>query len=681
MPKKYIPYEPVPLRGQALLGNIPRPRRLLTYRGNDGVFAKLDRGMPYYESEILETVGAKSDNMLIQGECLTACAMLKTQGVKVDLVYIDPPFASGADYAKQILLRPNPELTKKARKAAQALDNEDLRAFEEKIYGDVWRKENYLNWMYENLCAIRSVMAKTASIYVHLDWHIGHYVKVLLDEVFGDANFRNEIVWKKLNSPKAQSDTFGNQKDSIFYYTMSEEGAVFNKIYRKAGATALNAYRYDDNDGRGKYRLIEIEAHGDQNYPGRKEVVFKGRKAAYLHSLETLKEFDKAGLIYTSSTGRLSKKKYLSEMKGVLVSDIWTDGDVSPIQGAEKIDYPTQKPEALLRRIIEASTHEGMLVADFFGGSGTAAIVANNTGRKFIHCDPGANSIQTARDRLKKSKAQFQIVQIKDGVNLFRNPKQTMEKLARFIPGLRRNANGNNGGNGFWFGSLQDSKLGTIPVYVPDLRDSSQKILDEVIVNKILNEELHKLSENDVKKVVVYYADIDDPKAVSKQIGENNTTTIKVELRDLKDILADTVVNDYAEFKCAPAPSGKGHRVTLNKFVSDRLVEKIAEFNAKNGLVNKTKPVIISDSGLELIEMVALDCGNKDGKWKSDAEIVIDELGFVADNGGKTGELWDGTITAPKRPLRLKIRNICGDEIVCAIEESPAKKKPQKRGK
>lgn len=621
MPKKYIPYEPVPLRGQALLGNIPRPRRLLTYRGNDGVFAKLDRGMPYYESEILETVGAKSDNMLIQGECLTACAMLKTQGVKVDLVYIDPPFASGADYAKQIYLRPNPALAKKARKAARSLDNEDLRAFEEKIYGDVWRKENYLNWMCENLCAIRSVMAKNASIYVHLDWHIGHYVKVLMDEIFGEDNFRNEIIWC-YSGGATSKDGYPRKHDAIYRYTMGDEW-VFNTEFKPYKENTQQVGKHSTHSGAAE---IDLE-------------------------------------------------------KGTPVTDWWTDIKTVTGWAPEELGYNTQKPEALLRRIIEASTHEGMLVADFFGGSGTAAIVANNTGRKFIHCDPGANSIQTARDRLKKNKAQFQIVQIKDGVNLFRNPKQTMEKLARFIPGLRRNANGNNGGNGFWFGSLQDSKLGAIPVYVPDLRDSSQKILDEVIVNKILNEELHKLSEDDVKKVVVYYADIDDREAVSKQIGENNTTTIKVELRDLKDILADTVVDDYAEFKCSPAPSGKGHCVTINKFVSDRLLEKIAEFNAKNGLVNKTKPVIISDSGLELIEMVALDCGNKDGKWKSDAEIIIDELGFVADNGGKTGELWDGTITAPKRPLRLKIRNICGDEIVCAIEESPAKKKPQKRGK
>ena len=193
MPIKYIPYFPEPIEGQAILDNFTRTLR---YKGNYDVKEKLRRGMPYYEVEKQETVGENVDgNMVIRGECISACAYLREKGIKVDLVYIDPPFASGADYAKKVYIRRNPKVAEAIAKAEEEMEDDDLKAFEEKMYGDVWDKEKYLNWMYENLVAIKSVMSDTASIYVHLDWHIGHYVKILLDEIFGEDNFRNELVW------------------------------------------------------------------------------------------------------------------------------------------------------------------------------------------------------------------------------------------------------------------------------------------------------------------------------------------------------------------------------------------------------------------------------------------------------------------------------------------------------
>lgn len=120
--------------------------------------------------------------------------LFKEKGIQVDLVYIDPPFASGADYAKKVYIRRNPKVAEAIAQAEQELDIDEFKAFEEKMYGDVWDKEKYLKWMYENLMAIKSVMSETASIYVHLDWHIGHYVKILPDEIFGESNFINEIT-------------------------------------------------------------------------------------------------------------------------------------------------------------------------------------------------------------------------------------------------------------------------------------------------------------------------------------------------------------------------------------------------------------------------------------------------------------------------------------------------------
>ena len=195
---KYVPYNPTILQGQAVMPFFRRTQKLLTYRGDDEIEAHISRGMPLYETKLTGHKGENSDgNLVIRGECLSACAYLKDKGISVDLVYIDPPFASGANYAKTVYLRRNPKVAEAiatAREKAK-LDNSDMQKFEAEMYGDIWNKECYLNWMYENLMAIKSIMSSTASIYVHLDWHIVHYVKVLMDEIFGEDNYRNQIIW------------------------------------------------------------------------------------------------------------------------------------------------------------------------------------------------------------------------------------------------------------------------------------------------------------------------------------------------------------------------------------------------------------------------------------------------------------------------------------------------------
>src|SRR5205085_517360 len=174
MPIKYISYFPETIEGQAILDNFTRTRRVLRYKGSDGVVKRIERGMPLYEVETLEKVGDEaSGNLLLRGECLSACAYLKEKGIKVDLVYIDPPFASGADYAKKVYLRKNPKIAERLAdkekeiaerlEAGEEVEIDEYKAFEEKMYGDIWDKESYLNWMFENLTAIKSVMSETAS--------------------------------------------------------------------------------------------------------------------------------------------------------------------------------------------------------------------------------------------------------------------------------------------------------------------------------------------------------------------------------------------------------------------------------------------------------------------------------------------------------------------------------------
>lgn len=656
MPIKYIAHAKNPVEGQAILNTITRPQRVLRYRENNQVFDRIQRGMPYYEVETQEIIGEPSDNLVLRGECLSACAYLKTKNIQVDLVYIDPPFASGADYAKKVYIRKNPKLAEKIAAAEQTMDSEALRSFEEKMYGDIWQKEDYLNWMYENLTAIKSVMSDTASIYVHLDYHIGHYVKILMDEVFGEDNFRNEIIWKRKQGNLGQTNQFGNVTDSIFYYSKSNDYLFLQPLSKKGQEEYLKRFKYEDEKGR-KYRLSPLLS---PSYSPSLVYEYKGFKApqnGWSVSYETMKKYDDDGkLVFPKNKdARIQRKQYLDEWNGSPIQNLWNDIFVVNPMAEERIDYSTQKPEALLERIIKASSNENRIVADFFGGSGVTAKVAHDLGRRFIHCDVGINSIQTVRDRLKEAGASFQILEIQDGVSLFRNPQQTMDKLATLIPSLQR---GVESIGAFWFGSIIDSKLGAMPVYVPNLLNSQEKVLDIPQMNQILNQELPDLE--DVKKVIVYYIDIDDEKELKKFIHDNNNTNIEVELKDLKNLLHDVVIEDSVNVKCN-AIERSGFEVEIVEFISDRLMQKIETFNQKSS--TKT-PIVISDDGLELIELVALDCENDSGAWHSSTEIKIDKLGFMVKDGVKSKVFWNGKIYVDKQPKRLKVRNISGDETV-----------------
>lgn len=635
---KYIPYFPNTLEGQAILDNFVRTKRVLRYRDNDQVIERIERGMPLYEMETKETIGANAkQNKVIRGECLSACAYLKEQGIQVDLVYIDPPFASGADYAKKVYIRRNPLVARAIEQAESELDIEELRTFEEKMYGDVWDKERYLNWMYENLMAIKSVMSDTASIYVHLDWHIGHYVKILMDEIFGEDNFRNEIVWG-YRIQGVGKGCWARKHDTLYYYCKSDD-AVFNPekedvIYEKPFIDTLKENpTYKDIREQDIEQLIQL-----------------------LQNKQPLPD-------------KYKKLLFIKHYANVYVRDIWDCDATKPIISGSKeyLGYATQKPEALLERIIQASSNEGMVVADFFGGSGVTAAVANRLGRRFIHCDIGINSIQTVRDRLKAANAEFEIQEIKDGVSLYRNPVQTMDKLRSLIKGLRNE----DALDKFWEGSIVDTRYGMMPVYLPNLMDSTTRLLDKPLMNRIIREALPDLPE-DTQRVIVYYIDITDRQEIEAFIRENNDrTTIDIELRDLKQVLDDVVCEDNAEWEVSENHTDLlgGWKLTLKQFHSDRVCRKIEEYNLKGQQQalqkgKEFKPLIISEEGLETIEWISVDCTCADAKapWHSDAEIKIDRLGYVIRDDKKTQEFWDASISSAAKPLRLRIRNICGDE-------------------
>ena len=625
---RYIPYDPDTLEGQARLGCFVRTKRMLYYKDNDKVISRIQRGMPIYEVAESETVGNNAEgNIVMHGECLSTCAYLKDKGMEVDLVYIDPPFASGADYAKKIHVRRNPLVQKAINEAEQQLDNSDMMMFEEKMYGDIWDKERYLNWMYENLMAIKAVMSDTASIYVHLDYHIGHYVKILMDEIFGEENFRNEIIWHYYNKMQGNVNRFASNHDSIYFYSKSDV-FFYKQIKEKREETVKQIKRIWDKETQ---KLVNAK---DDN-----------GKVIYIETDEKT------------------------------IDDVWRLSMLQPADKEEPLDYSTQKPEALLERIIKASSNEGMVVADFFGGSGVAAAVAHKLGRKFVHGDANINSIQTARDRLVSAGAEFTMLRVRDGVRLFRNPVQTMDKLASLITGLNTDTSLDKR---FWAGSIHDSQKGQMPVYLPNLLDSSSRVMDKTELNHIIREALPDLS-NEVKQVIVYYIDVEDMEALRQFIHDENTQTdIEIELRDLKQVLDDVVMEDEATWTLSQVQEELFAKWQLKMltFHSDYVMRKVLEFNLKgeqqhnkkkaDGKKSSFKRIEISEEGLECIEWLSVDCTNaqKDAPWHSDAEVKIEKTGTVILNGTKTRQLWDCTITSDAKPLRLKVRNICGDETI-----------------
>ena len=302
---------------------------------------------------------------LLAGDASTGLPSLRG---KVDLIYIDPPFDSKADYRTKINL-PGTDI----------LQNPTV--LEQFAYADTWEQGtiSYLRMLYSRLLLMKEILNNEGSIYVHIDWHIGSYVKIIMDDIFGKDNFRNEILWKRgtVKGGKAIGNQYARNHDTILFYTKGEQCEYNTQYIPYTEEYIRQRYTKDDNDGRGPYT--------DQ--------------AIGTRSKESLEELERDNRIFVTSQGKKRVKYYLSEAKGIALDDVWTNIPEVNSMGSENVGYATQKPEALLERIIKASSNEGDLVCDFFGGSGTTAAVAERLGRRWITCDIGKPASLVMRKR------------------------------------------------------------------------------------------------------------------------------------------------------------------------------------------------------------------------------------------------------------------------------------------
>jgi adenine-specific DNA-methyltransferase len=332
---------------------------------------------------------SESPNRLIWGDNLLVMQALLAQGYEgqIDLIYIDPPFNTGENFNFSDEV-----------KIGDTTYEKDLPINERLAYSDTWSrgKDSFLDMLYPRLQLMRKLLSDRGSIYVHCDWHICHYIRVLMDEIFGSDNFRNEIIRIKSNPKNYTTNNYGNIHDIIYFYTKSSNYKFSSATDRQSDEIEKTFPLIEEKTGR-RYKTAPLHAdqvrNGASGQPWRGMLPPPGHHWRYVPS--TLDLMDSKGEIEWSSTGNPRRKVYADENVNVKIQDIW-DG----FKDVSQSDYPTQKSEALLERIIKASSSDSDLIADFFCGSGTTGVAAETLGRRWILSDMSKTAVQVSRSRL-----------------------------------------------------------------------------------------------------------------------------------------------------------------------------------------------------------------------------------------------------------------------------------------
>lgn len=331
-------------------------------------------------------------NKLIWGDNKLILSSLKSGALRqqieeaggLKLIYIDPPFDVGADFSMDIEI-------------GDETFHKKPNLLEEIAYRDTWGKgeDSFISMLCERLILMRDLLAENGSIYIHCDWRTNSLIRLLMNEIF-NKNFRAQIVWK--SSPgHGDANLYSPMQNIILFYSKSKN-VIWNEQYQPYDEEYLEQhYQKKDPDGR-RFEDEDLTAYGLQG--GGYTYEWKGHTKLWRCPIEKMKELDKQNMIYYTRNGLARSKRYLDQMPGMPVSDLWFDIPRLNSQAKERLDYPTQKPEMLLDRIIKASSNEGDLVADFFCGSGTTVAVAEKFGRKWVATDLGKFSIHTTRKRL-----------------------------------------------------------------------------------------------------------------------------------------------------------------------------------------------------------------------------------------------------------------------------------------
>lgn len=523
----------------------------------------------YFPAQLRERYGEEKDNWINKifwGDNLQVMShMLKEYRGKIDLIYIDPPFDSKADYKKKIKLK------------GQTIFN-DSTSFEEKQYGDIWTNDEYLQFMYERLILIRELLSDTGSLFLHCDWHKAHYIRMILDEVFGKDCFQNEIIWS-YKSAGMSTSTFPRKHDNIYYYSKTNNRKFF-PIYVPHDPKVLARFQKDEN---GPYQLV-------------------------------------------------NGKKYYANPQGKPIEDVWEI--ILANRDGQRTNYPTQKPEALLERVIKCSTEPGDIVFDCFMGSGTTQAVAMKLGRRFIGADINLGAIQTTTKRLvglaeefsstiggsDDKYTSFEIYNV-NNYDFFRNPLEAKELIISALEVQKFDA-----------GSVYDGELdGRMVKILPINRIATKADLEELKAN-LPYKTFEKRKEENPNHPVEYLTLVcmgHEPDL--KASLEQELSQYKLDI-EIVDILRDKSVLQLkreAEAKIVI----EGDKLVIKEFYPMNLMQKLS---LQKEYVEEWK---------QLVETVMIDW-NYDGVVLEAKEIDIAEKdGFV-----------QGVYTIPADAGRIKVK-------------------------
>jgi len=606
----------------------------------------------YYPAQIKEVYGEEVNgwqNKIYWGDNLQVMShLLKQFRGQVDLIYIDPPFDSQADYRKQIKLRGKPIYN-------------DESAFEEKQYADLWNNDEYLQFIYERIILLRELLSSKGTIMVHCDWHQGHYIRCILDEVFGKENFSNDIVWQRTGAHN-DANRFGVIHDYILIYTKSNQW-TFNPIFVSHTDDHLQT-RFNQVEEETNRRFFAGPITAPGSGPSR---IFNGKKIDpppgrhWSYAQDKINELIEQNRIYFSSTGTPYLKQYMDEYieQGRRIQSIWTDLLPSKT-GSEITGYPTQKPEKLLERIIESASNPGDLVFDCFMGSGTTQAVSLRLGRRFIGADINLGAVQTTTKRILEAikdltnnkdpqyellpeNEETQKIRLYNGVeiynvnhyDIFRNPIEARDLLLEAFEI-------NKLPQGQLFDGEKDGRMYKV---MPVNRIATRADLGELIAGLDLKafEKRHKKNPNEPVEKITLVCMGHEPDLKASLMKEVEPYKLDVEVVDILRDRQDLQFKRDSEAKVVV----KNGKLVIERFYPMNLLGKLS--------LQKEK---VKD-WRELVESVMIDW-NYDGAVLSPATVDIPEK----------DEFVSGTYPIPKDAgtIRIKITDLLSESLEVEVE-------------
>jgi DNA modification methylase len=548
---------------------------------------------PAQEKEMYGDLNAKEFNKLFWGDNLQVLShLLKGYRGEIDLVYIDPPFDSAANYVKKVKLR------------GQKLEGQQRNLLEEKQYVDIWENDGYMQFMYERLLLIKELLSDSGSIYVHMDEKRSHYIKLILDEVFGKENFIREIIWRIgwISGYKSKAKNWIRNHDIIFYYARNKGSQVFNKSYIP--------------------------------YP-------------------------------TDYTRRDGAKP---EGDGYPIEDTWNCNDLDDMNSiqimsfsGEKLDYPTQKNENLLDRIITASSNPGDLVLDCFCGSGTTLAVAQKLGRRWIGCDINLGAIQTTTKRLNqileeqeqkklldrsKGLSAFKVYNVND-YEIFKNEIESKEIIMEMygVEPIKQS---------YFDGVLDQNLVKVMPLNrvlnkmdIENLLKEISKSTDQFTPKTTTSKEEETYEEGVL--IIASGVELDAHNYLRKE----NKTGVKIEIRDIQADKKSLLFKKPTEAEVDVKVAENKVSVSIKEFYSPILVQKLELENEKQ--LNPKGKVVIEDFK-QIIDSVCIDV-NYNGKLFN-AEIMD-----LPDKKNLVSAIYEHEYKSKgKYKLAIKIVDVLGEE-------------------